>query len=126
MKYVLMMLLAFCVCCSAQAQGLPGSELPSPRGGTSAGGPLLPGESDDERWAFLQAHQRSFLGKSKQEIASIIGKPGGVGLQSNQLVYQVTAGNPKISGKLARIELTLDFDEHEKCFKYAVVAVDWL
>lgn len=86
----------------------------------------MPGKTDAERWSFLQAHERSFLGKSKHEIVTIIGKQGGSGLESNQLVYQLTEGKPRKAGKVAHIELAINFDDNQKCFKYAIVAVNWL
>lgn len=127
-SFLALLLCLITVCPLVQAQGLPGTSSlnRSPRGGTSAGGPLLPGKTDAERWSFLQAHERSFLGKSKHEIVTIIGKQGGPGLERNQLVYQLTEGKPRRAGKVAHVELAITFDDNQKCCKYAIVAVNWL
>jgi len=90
---------------SAIGQGLSGAtDGPSPRGGTSAGGPLIPGKTDGQRWSFLQSHQQKLLGASRSEIISLFGK-GGAGLAHDELVYQVTAW----ARQTTVIELTFKF-----------------
>ena len=110
----------------ALAQGLAGADLQSPRGGTSAGGPLIPGKNDDERWKFLQSNVRQLIGKSKPQILKLFGKEGGPGLEKKMLVYQITEGRPRKPGGLARIDLDLKFDERDTVCEYRIVRVTWL
>ena len=91
----------------ATAQGLEGAPPagPSPRGGTSAGGPLLPGKTDDERWQLLQSQERSLIGKTRSEIVKLFGKGGSVKGEED-LVYQITQTSKRPAGKLAAIAYT--------------------
>ncbi len=110
----------------ALAQGLAGAGLPNPRGGTSAGGPLIPGKNDEERWKFLQSNMRQLIGKTKPQIVKLFGKEGGPGLEKRMLVYQITQGRPRKPGGLACIDLSIKFDEHGKVHYFAIVEVKWL
>ena len=110
----------------AIAQGLKGADLPNPMGGISAGGPLIPGKTDDERWTFLQSNLRLLIGKTKPEVTKLFGKEGGAGLEKNEVVYQITKGVPRKAGGLACIDLSIKFDEQGKVHNFAVVQVKWL
>ena len=110
----------------ALAQGLAGADLPNPRGGTSAGGPLIPGKNDNERWQFVQTNMRQLIGKTKIQVVKLFGKEGGPGLEKNMLVYQITAGLPRKPGSVARMDLDLKFDEHSTVTEYRIVRVTWL
>ena len=111
----------FCLvalCPLVQAQGLAGTEglTQCPRSalsaGKSAGGPLLPGKSDAERWRLVQSNLQSLIGKDKAEVKRLFGKEGGKGLEKDEVVYQVTAALPRKPGGLhcMRFSQMLCFD----------------
>jgi len=108
------------------SQGLPGVDSgPSPRGGTSAGGPLITGKTDDERWKFLQLHERGFLGKSSKEIISLFGKKGGPGLKADEMIYQITDWKRKDGKPVGAVtEVTFGF-VNDKVESYSVSLLHW-
>ncbi len=133
MKYFLAA--SFCLvalCPLVQAQGLAGTEglTLCPRSalsaGKSAGGPLLPGKSDAERWRLVQSNLQSLIGKDKAEIKKLFGKEGGRGLEKDELVYQVTAASQRKPGGLHCIDLSLHFDEKGLVHRFSLARVTWL
>jgi hypothetical protein len=91
----------------ATAQGLEGAPPvgPLPRAGTSAGGPLLPGKTDDERWQLLRSQEKSLIGKTRSEIVNMFGKGGSV-KGEDELVYQITQPCKRPADKLSAIAYT--------------------
>ncbi|MEZ4491228.1 MAG: hypothetical protein R3F51_26975 [Cyanobacteriota/Melainabacteria group bacterium] len=111
MKTALLVLIAWASCnYSVNAQGLQGTGglNPSPRGGTSAGGPLLPGKNDSQRWACLKAQEEKLIGMPKSQVIRLFGK-GGNGLKQSELVYQITEPRPRKTSKITYIELRIKF-----------------
>lgn len=109
MKFVLLILLIAFVQLqiSVAAQGLVGP-VEKYRGGTTAGGVLIPGKTDQERWKLLQANQRALLGKTEKQVIAIFGK-GGNGFKLNQKLYLITdykRKNGKPFGSATELEIT--------------------
>lgn len=91
----------------AMAQGIEGAPPTSPTitGGTSAGGPLLPGKTDDERWRFFQSQERFLIGKSSSQIIKMLGKGGAV-KGEDDLIYQITLKKKRPEGKTPSVAYT--------------------
>lgn len=124
MKIILLILIIaiFQLPLNATAQGLIGPK--ETKGGTTAGGTLIPGKSDKERWKLFQSVEKTLLGKSEKDVVKLFGK-GGSGFRTDQRLYLITdykrkKGRP--SGTATELEITYVNDKVER---YSLAFSHW-